>query len=94
MVVYDTGAIRKTATDIRAELNKYTKAKNEIDSTVNGMNSYFSDPVQENFVRRYKSELKETIVSIEKLMKQYADYLDECASAIDKIVDKGNTAIN
>ncbi len=94
MATYDTGAIRKTASDIRAELNKYTKAKNEIDSTVNGMNSYFSDPVQQNFVKRYKSELKETIENVEKLMKQYADYLDECAAAIDKAIEKGNAAIN
>lgn len=94
MATYDTGAIRKTAADIRTELQKYTKAKNEVDSTVNGMNSYFSDPVQQNFVKRYKSELKETVESIEKLMKQYADYLDECAAAIDKAIEKGNSAIN
>lgn len=94
MVIYDTRAIRKTASDIRAELKNYTKAKNDVDSTVNGMSSYFSDPVQQNFVKRYKSELKETVESVEKLMKQYADYLDECAAAIDKAIDKGNAAIN
>lgn len=94
MVIYDTGKIRKTAADIRSEIQKYAKAKNEVDSTVNGMNSYFSDPVQQNFVKRYKSELKETAENVEKLMKQYADYLDECAAAIDKAIEKGNSSIN
>lgn len=94
MVIYDTKAIRKTATDIRTELRTYTTAKDKVDSIVHGMNSYFSDPVQQDFVKRYDRELKETVISIEKLMNQYADYLDTCAKAIDEVIRKGNTSIN
>lgn len=94
MATYDTGAIRRTAADIRNELRTYTASKNKVDSTVEGMNSYFSDPVQQNYVNRYRNELKGTVINIEKLMNQYADYLDECARAIDKVIEEGNSAIN
>ncbi|MBQ2963361.1 MAG: hypothetical protein IJE14_01740 [Clostridia bacterium] len=91
---YDTGAIRRTAADIRSELKTYTASKNKVELTIEGMNSYFSDPVQQDFVKRYRNELKETVIGIEKLMNQYADYLDECARAIDKAIEEGKSAIN
>ena len=91
---YDTGAMRTAASDIRAKIRNYESAKNEIDSTITNMKTYWDDPVNQTFANRYNSDLKETAEAVKKLMEEYAKFLDAAAEAYDKTVASGNAGIN
>ena len=91
---YDTAAMRKAAGDIRSRLREYKAASDEIDSTVNEMKAYWDDQVNQEFVKRYNRELKETALSVYNLMEQYAKFLDATADAYDKAINSGNAGIN
>lgn len=91
---FDTGAMRAAASDIRAKIRNYTAAMGEVDTTINGMKAYWQDEVNQNFVRRYDTDLKKTAEDVKKLMESYAEFLDETARVYDKIVADGNAGIN
>lgn len=91
---YDTRAMRSAASDIRAKIRNYKSANDEINSTINNMKSYWDDEVNQNFVRRYNSDLKQTADSVMKLMEEYAKFLDATADAYDKAIASGNAGIN
>lgn len=91
---FDTQAMRKAASDIRAKIKTYQTANEAVTSTVTNMKNYWDDQVNQNFVRRYNSDLKETAASVQKLMEEYAKFLDASAEAYDKAVASGNAGIN
>lgn len=91
---YDTRAMRTAASDIRTKIRNYKSANDEITSTINNMKSYWEDEVNQNFVLRYNSDLKETAESVMKLMEEYAKFLDAAADAYDKTIASGNAGIN
>lgn len=91
---FDSGAMRSAASDIRAKIKDYKAASSEIDTTVTNMKTYWDDSVNQNFVRRYNADLKQTAASVEKLMEEYAKFLDAAADAYDKTVASGNAGIN
>lgn len=94
IINYDTKGIRNCAKSIEDETKKYTKARNELNSTVTEMNGYFSDPVQEKFVKKYNSDLKVLVENVEKLMKQYSQFLEDSAVNIEKITAEASSKIN
>lgn len=91
---YDTGKLRSAATSIRTELRKYTSARKEVDDTIRDMKVYWDDSVNQNYVNRYNSELKVTAKNVEDLMNKYAEFLEEVANTVDKVVASGNNAAN
>ena len=91
---FDTQAMRKAASDIRTKIKDYKAANDVINSTVTNMKNYWDDPVNQNFVRRYNSDLKVTAESVLNLMEEYAKFLGASADAYDKAVASGNAGIN
>lgn len=91
---FDTQAMRKAAGDIRAKIKDYKAANDAVNSTVTNMKNYWDDQVNQNFVRRYNSDLKVTAESVLNLMEEYAKFLDASADAYDKAVASGNAGIN
>lgn len=91
---FDTAAMRRAASDIRARLREYKNASDEIDTTVNSLKSYWDDPVNQAFVSRYNKDLKETANNVYNLMEQYAKFLDAAADAYDKAIKTGSASIN
>lgn len=91
---FDTQAMRKAASDIRTKIKTYKAASDSITTTVTGMKNYWDDQVNQNYARRYNSDLKVTAESVFKLMEEYAKFLDASADAYDKAVASGNAGIN
>lgn len=91
---YDTSKMRNAASDIRAQVQKYKTAKDNVDSTVKELKAYWDDSVNQNYVSRYNNDLEPTAAGIQKLMEAFATFLDDSAKEIDEWVAKGNTAIN
>lgn len=91
---FDTQAMRKAASDIRAKIKVYRTANETVNTTVTNMKNYWEDQVNQNYVRRYNSDLKVTAESVLKLMEEYAKFLDASADAYDKAVASGNAGIN
>jgi len=91
---YDEGKIRTAASNIRAEIRKYQQAKDALDTTVQGMKSYWPDATNQNYVSKYNKDLKPTADSVQKLMETFAKFLEDSAEAIKKTVDSGNASIN
>lgn len=95
MAHYDTGAMRKCAEDIQAELNaNYQPAKESIDQIVSTMNGYFQDQVSTGFAQKYNSEAKTSAESVMRLMKQYISLLNQTADQYDNVINTGLRGIN
>ena len=91
---FDTKAMRTAASDIRGRIKVYKAANDTVNTTVTNMKNYWEDQVNQNYVRRYNSDLKVTAESVLKLMEEYAKFLDASADAYDKAVASGNAGIN
>ncbi len=91
---YDTRAMRQAASEIRTKIRNYKTANDEITSTITSMNAYWDDEVNRNFAKRYNTDLKETAASVQRLMEEYAKFLDASADAYDKMINSGNAGIN
>lgn len=91
---YDTAAMRAAAEDIRAKTNSYKAAAAEVETTVQGMAAYWDDEVVRMYTSRYNNELKITTEDLGKLMTAYADFLEQCAEAIEKIIGDGKSKLN
>ena len=91
---YDTGAMRTAAAEIRSKIGAYKSARDEINTAVTTMGSYWDDPVNQSFVKRYNQDLKETALSVQNLMEEYAKFLEETAKAYDEAIAKANAGIN
>lgn len=93
-IYYDTVKMRNAATSIRGEVKKYKASRLEIDTTVQGMHSYWEDEVNRNYVQKYNKELAPTAQSIEKLMEAFADFLENAAKAVEDTRTSGNAGLN
>ncbi len=93
-IYYDTDKMRNAASSIRAEVGKYKTSRSEIDSTVKGMQSYWEDEVNQNYVRKYNQDLAPTAESVEKLMDAFANFLEEAAKAVEDSRNAGNAGLN
>lgn len=91
---FDTQAIRRAASDIRAKIKNYKAANDSVTATVTDMKQYWDDAVNQNFVTRYNNDLKVTAENVSKLMEAYAKFLDEVAEAYDRAVKNANAGIN
>ena len=91
---YDPAKMKKAAADIRAELRKYEAAKKEMDGEVRALAQYWDDKVHMDYVSKYNKELSETALNVSKAMENYATFLEESATAIEKVKTSGESAIN
>lgn len=93
-IYYDTTKMKNAAASIRTEVGKYKTSRTEIDSTVEGMRTYWEDEVNQNYVRKYNNDLAPTAQSVEKLMEAFANFLEEAAKAVEDSRNAGNAGLN
>lgn len=82
---YDSGKMRSCAEDIINQMKTYTSIKETIDSSITSLKNNWRDDTNTMYAQKYNSEAKVAAENVEKLMKQFADLLNQTADEIEDI---------
>ena len=82
---YDSGKMRNCAEDIINQMKTYTSAKEAIDSSIMNLKNNQNDDTNTEYARKYNSEAKVAAENVEKIMKQFADLLNQAAEEMEEI---------